>query len=670
MDSGNNPYRIRKPKSSCTECRRRKQRCNRIWPCNHCTKRNIGHLCHFLPVRQKAAQATIKKRLCDESSPRGEGSSQDLVLKSWDGVDEAAPCSLETWGYTKGLRHFNLSELNLHRESQNDDAGTHAATDNALQTALRALPNRSLTDDLVKHYLQDGNMQYYSIHPPSFMRAYENFWSARTQSINQPFPAFTCLLLQICSNASQRLHTPLKQRLEYDLTENHVQTSKRLFDAAEGLSRAMPPGVGSVEKVLRMLLAAAWLKSEGRIVDGWHALSVAVREAQECGLDRDDTSGSTDRMEVEIRRRAWCFIVVWDWQMAEWLSRPMLVNVACKIPPLTPLVDCTSDGRPSPISNLSQQFRLVQAVSSRFGRLSEIRERQAVQEALNIIEEWEHQLPAELSMNNADLSWDDQCLWLPLQRAQLRLFAQMMRLTPLKHFLTSPSKTDGRSDLRYIAVQACIDCVNAAIVLADVMNPIQMAFHFVIFALFDTGTLICSAILHQGCRNLPQHNRLLDYVRKTLATLEAMSNDAVSAHRSALILRWLLGRLESIKGESLLVHAPVFSARKESLTDAATPSVFTEVDAEEKPTQQPHFLTKLSSSEQSQSLPSDLMSSPCTVSQPGVDLRDANGDDDDDNDDSSWLCKGDLSIHDLTDLDLGGMESIWDWEALDFDSAF
>lgn len=139
------------------------------------------------------------------------------------------------------------------------------------------------TDELVRHYLHDGNMQYYSIHPPSFMSAYEHFWGARARPTDQPSPAFTCLLLQVCSNASQRLEGPLKQRLQYDLAEDNAQTSKRLFHAADDLSRATPPGIGNVEKVLQLLLAAAWLKSEGRIVDGWHALSNAVREAQECG---------------------------------------------------------------------------------------------------------------------------------------------------------------------------------------------------------------------------------------------------------------------------------------------------------------------------------------------------------------------------------------------------
>lgn len=208
-------------------------------------------------------------------------------------------------GYRDGLGHFNLSELIPSKQSPEEDAGTRAAMDRALHADLHALPGRSLTganvhaavrsiktrallttsaDDLVQHYLQDGNMQYYSIHPPSFMRAYESFWTACAQSGNQPSPAFTCLLLQICANASQRLGTPLKQRLEYDLAENNAQTSRRLFDAADGLSRAMPPGVGNVDMVLRLLLAAAWLKSDGRIVDGWHALSDAVREAQECGM--------------------------------------------------------------------------------------------------------------------------------------------------------------------------------------------------------------------------------------------------------------------------------------------------------------------------------------------------------------------------------------------------
>lgn len=265
-------------------------------------------------------------------------------------------------------------------------------------------------------------------------------------------------------------------------------------------------------------------------------------------------------------------------------------------------------------------------------------------------------------MSDPDLSWDDQCRWLPLQRAQLHSFAQMVRLTPLKDFLISPPKTSASKDLRYSAVQACIDAIDTAMVLADVMGPIKVAFHFVIFALFDTSTLICSAIMHEDSQDLPHRDRLLDLVRKALAALAAMSNDSTSARRSAEILRWLLRRLELIKGELFSVHNPELGL----FTDVATSPAFAEANAEENLIQDTKLHTTLFSSEQPEFVPSESMPSLGTVSHPGVDWGDATGDDNDDV--ISRLWKGGLSAQDLTDFDLGGMESIWDWEALDIDS--
>lgn len=75
----------------------------------------------------------------------------------------------------------------------------------------------------------------------------------------------------------------LQQRLQDSLVETEEQTSSRFHHAAQELSDAIPIGCGGLHGVMRRLLAATWLKSHGRIVDGWHALSTAVREAQESG---------------------------------------------------------------------------------------------------------------------------------------------------------------------------------------------------------------------------------------------------------------------------------------------------------------------------------------------------------------------------------------------------
>ena len=65
--------------------------------------------------------------------------------------------------------------------------------------------------------------------------------------------------------------------------------SKRLQNAAKALSCKIPPGEGDIHQVLRLLIAAAASKTEGRIIEAWHYVGAAVREEQECGEVADFT---------------------------------------------------------------------------------------------------------------------------------------------------------------------------------------------------------------------------------------------------------------------------------------------------------------------------------------------------------------------------------------------
>ncbi|PTB69228.1 hypothetical protein BBK36DRAFT_1098792, partial [Trichoderma citrinoviride] len=41
--------------SACTECKRRKQKCSRYWPCRHCGSRRVGNHCTFQSVLEVKA---------------------------------------------------------------------------------------------------------------------------------------------------------------------------------------------------------------------------------------------------------------------------------------------------------------------------------------------------------------------------------------------------------------------------------------------------------------------------------------------------------------------------------------------------------------------------------------------------------------------------------------
>ena len=84
---------------ACTECRRRKQKCDRQWPCNHCQKRKVVDLCRFKDDQPESAWASAPdtKRKLDQNS-------------SDDERDTDAAEVLEAIGYSRGHVLAKLDE--------------------------------------------------------------------------------------------------------------------------------------------------------------------------------------------------------------------------------------------------------------------------------------------------------------------------------------------------------------------------------------------------------------------------------------------------------------------------------------------------------------------------------------------------------------------------------
>ena len=169
---------------------------------------------------------------------------------------------------------------------QNDDviAVIHNIPQRSL-TGLPLTPNRHsriliLTDCLVQNYLYTLNYRYYPIYPPTFLDEYSQWWNDRINR-HQLSPEFTCLLLRVCACSSQALTSTTQQHLEFELAESVQSLSERLHRAAEKLSSSFSPGQGGLAQVQQLFLTATWYKSEGLIVESWHALGASIKVAQE-----------------------------------------------------------------------------------------------------------------------------------------------------------------------------------------------------------------------------------------------------------------------------------------------------------------------------------------------------------------------------------------------------
>jgi hypothetical protein len=71
---------------------------------------------------------------------------------------------------------------------------------------------------------------------------------------------------------------------EFELACDSQALTDRFASAAEQLSQSFEASNTTIERVQEQFLKGAWLKSESKIVESWHALGCTIRAAQELGM--------------------------------------------------------------------------------------------------------------------------------------------------------------------------------------------------------------------------------------------------------------------------------------------------------------------------------------------------------------------------------------------------
>jgi hypothetical protein len=127
------------------------------------------------------------------------------------------------------------------------------------------------------------NYRYTSIYGPTFTDQYVQWWADRAVG-KRLSPEFTCLLLRVCAYSVQYLTAALRDMIEFELACSSQVLTERFSSAAEQLSQSFEASNTSIERVQALFLKGAWLKSESKIVESWHALGRTIREAQELGM--------------------------------------------------------------------------------------------------------------------------------------------------------------------------------------------------------------------------------------------------------------------------------------------------------------------------------------------------------------------------------------------------
>jgi hypothetical protein len=215
--------------------------------------------------------------------------------------------------------------------------------------------------------------------------------------------------------------------------------------------------------------------------------------------------------------------------MSAWLGRPHLIDQKdChfKFPNLR--LDSESDSSlVSPFTHINLQGILARRIAQHIGDTLDLGELSAEQ-ILSVEAECERfiaELPPIFDMTAPDLSYDQDHPYYAFQRYQLHAVIYMTRVHLYKPYLTNTRNEKSVYDkqFRSTGIDLCLDLLKLARKLFDHEFPNNAKFHLVVFCIFDTATLLCSAIIHDSDKVLPRRHEVLDAVNYAVSMLYQLS---------------------------------------------------------------------------------------------------------------------------------------------------
>ncbi|KAK1752526.1 fungal-specific transcription factor domain-containing protein [Echria macrotheca] len=573
-----------KKNSACAECQRRKQKCNRQFPCNHCSKRGVAHLCQSVsrgPTSSKtnhsgssvndAPASGSRKRTLDQSD--GEDASGLAEDADADNSAFNASDALIALGYMPHTHHLVLGRgSGPTADIDSADDTEKKGISDELKAALKEVPTKRHTDCLVDNWLNGANYHYYSLYPPEFRTQYDGWWAGPEGSRT---PEITSLILRVCACSALFLADGgVKKRLESELQEDELTFANRMHNAAETLSASIPHGKGGLPHVQQLFLTAFWYKSAEKWTEAWYAVSAAVRAGFEIGLHQDPSSDGLSEFDREMRRRVWCVLYLWDFALSSMLSRPMIINRSdCnfEMPTLALEIDLEQPYQPSPFRHMKLHCQLCLNMSNEISRIPQEEHAARLAPGLrDVINRWFESLPSEYDIKQPDTRWDKDHDWVVFQRRYLQLIGYMSLFGSLKPYVTRNSanpmsELDGQ--LRAAGVEAALGLMDISWNFFETVASTGAKFHYAVFCIFDTTTVLCSAFVHDEARNLPYRETVLKAIKKGLSMLQGLRSKSKTTADLCRILSGLLNNLPLSSREKALI-----GVSKRSKHGVATPN--------------------------------------------------------------------------------------------------
>ncbi|EGX91098.1 Fungal transcriptional regulatory protein [Cordyceps militaris CM01] len=373
---------------SCFECHRRKQKCDRELPCGNCVARNREASCAYeasaptsktLKENGVAAGGAPGDRSRPTESPPRAHATGDGPARRGSGDDPTLSSMAAALGYSQ-TRPSTLSLLRTietadqqpggggassrYRGADSSAAGELAPIREKYKGLVRQLPAKTYIDRLVSMYFEDLHHQYNFVDQDTFFEQLDE-WNrlpftllSSPEGLRPAMRFFPALLFQILATALLLLPPgtpdPVFDSLKYAGGMTFENLATDYSDSGAAIVNLFGKNALDEVTVQAQFIRALFQKYTARVIECWHGIAAAIRDAQELGMHRDSLDPKPEDSSVESilknqwrilhRRKMYMMLVSWDINMAVFLGRPGSVVWAHGLPSLpvdapTPL-DC------------------------------------------------------------------------------------------------------------------------------------------------------------------------------------------------------------------------------------------------------------------------------------------------------------------------------------------
>lgn len=266
---------------------------------------------------------------------------------------------------------------------------------------------------------------------------------------------------------------------------------------------------------------------------------------------------------------------------------------------------------------------------------------------------WVFSFPPVYSITEPDMSWDKEHPYIILQRRQLHATTYMIKLDPLKPYITkrvNEFTPEINQAFQTVGIDCCLKLMEVSQKIFDVIFPISAKFHLVIFCIFDTAVILCSALIHDKARSLPQRHQVIKAIDTALTMLEQFSLITETGAMSYKIISTLVAALpiSSQERQALSVVPPLKQSEhpNEPLSEPLVAS--------------DSFSDSGSSNTNATTFPSTEKTKPAAYTHTSTG--------------GNWQVPEDpifqsISLSDLDGMDFGELSQVWDCESLNLNVA-